>query len=674
MKLYVLLALILCSSVSYSQDSPSNFDYLDVFALQWVSNPQISPYGKRIVYERMGFDIMNDKQTTRLWIMDEDGTNHVKLTNREVNESDPIWSPGGGKIAFRSETNNGSEVYIYSLEQKSIARISQLEGTPTSLSWSPDGKWLAFQMFKASPAPTLAVLPKAPKGANWGSPARITTRLKHEADGEGYLKDGFSHIHLLSTEGGLIRQLTVGNYNYEGNLSWGKNSQKIYFSANRSYDREYNRNDSNIFSLDIDSKKIVQLTAMNGPEFSPIISPNGEYIAYLGYEDKVRTYQLTKLFVMNIDGSQKEMWLSDFDRSIYNLQWRNDSKSIYFAYDEFGHSTIAKISNAGRREDLCINMGGTTIGRPYPSGSFTISKKQDIAYTLSHPSHPAELAYGRGLKPIMKQISNINTVLIANRNMSEVEEVWYQSSIDDRKIQGWIVKPPNYDKTKSYPLLVENHGGPILNYGNRFSAEFQLYAAKGYLVFYPNPRGSTSYGEEFGDLLYNNYPGEDYQDVMDGVDYLIAQGFASEDNLFVTGGSAGGTMTAWIIGKNNRFKAAVVHKPVINWISKTLVADNYYGYANYRYAGQPWENFETYWKFSPISLVGNIETPTMVMVGMNDLRTPPSEAKQLYHALKLRKIKTMLIEFPDASHSIAKKPSNLIAKVAYTLAWCDKYR
>ena len=221
---------------------------------------------------------------------------------------------------------------------------------------------------------------------------------------------------------------------------------------------------------------------------------------------------------------------------------------------------------------------------------------------------------------------------------------------------------------------MENHGGPISNYGDRFSPEIQLYASAGFVVFYPNPRGSTSYGEEFGNLLYHHYPGNDYDDVMDGVDAILKKGYIPEDSLFVTGGSAGGIMTAWMIGSNNRFRAAAVVKPVMNWISKTLTADNYYGYAHYRYPGQPWENMETYMKFSPISLVGNIQTPTLVMVGTADLRTPLSEAKQLYHALKLRKIETALVEVPGAYHFISSRPSQLITKIEHIVAWFERYR
>jgi dipeptidyl aminopeptidase/acylaminoacyl peptidase len=236
-----------------------------------------------------------------------------------------------------------------------------------------------------------------------------------------------------------------------------------------------------------------------------------------------------------------------------------------------------------------------------------------------------------------------------------------------------VVHPPDFDPSRQYPLLLEIHGGPISNYGDRFSAEVQLYATAGYIVVYSNPRGSTGYGEEFGNLLYHDYPGNDYDDLMSVVDAMIERGYVDEESLYVTGGSAGGIMTAWIVGKTNRFRAAVVTKPVVNWISKTLVADNYNGYMHYRYPGTPWENPMGYWKFSPLSLVQNVETPTMVMVGTADLRTPLSESKQLYHALKLRRIPTALVTIPGSYHNISNRPSQLIAKVRHAIAWFKRY-
>ena len=376
---------------------------------------------------------------------------------------------------------------------------------------------------------------------------------------------------------------------------------------------------------------------------------------------------------MKSDGTGKTVLSKDLDRDVENATWASDSKGLYFMYNDLGITKIAYIDLNGKVTDIADTVGGTTLGRPYASGSFSVSEFGKISYTYGLSDRPADVAVIETNSGEEKVLTQVNADLLDYRNMGKVAELWYKSSKDKRDIQGWVVYPPKYVEGTKVPLIVENHGGPILNYGPYFSAEIQLYAAAGYAVFYPNPRGSTSYGEEFGNLLYNNYPGEDYNDVMDGVDELIKRGIADKDRLYVTGGSAGGIMTAWIIGKNNRFKAAVVAKPVMNWISKTLTADNYYGYANSRYPGQPWENFENYWKFSPISLVGNVETPTMVMVGLDDLRTPPSEAKQLYHALKLRKIETVLVEIPDASHGIAAKPSNLITKVAHALAWFEKF-
>ena len=645
---------------------------MDVFELEWAVDPQISPDGKQIVYRRTGFDIMKDIANGNLWIINSDGTSHQKLTSREVNESQATWSPNGDRIAFSSTTDEGSELYMYWLQSGHIAKISQLPKSPGNLTWSPNGKQIAFTMFIPQKPPVIAKLPEKPEGAEWATPARITDRLKHEADGSGYMAPGFNHIFIISAEGSTARQLTSGDYDHGSSLSFSPDGKQIYFSANRFEDWQYRFNNSEIYSLDIGSKTIEALTVQDGPDYSPKVSPDGKTIAYLGFEDRKQDHQNTVLSLMNSDGTNKRVISKNLDESLSKIIWDKDGKGLYVQYDDKGNSKIGYITTSGKINKIADNVGGTTIGRPYASGSYSISEDGTIAYTQSRPEYPSDIAIISKGKSV-ERITQLNADILDFRELGQTEEVWYKSSFDGRDIQGWIVKPPFYDASKSYPLLVENHGGPILNYGDRFTAEIQLYAAEGYVVFYPNPRGSTSYGEEFGNMLKNNYPGQDYNDVMDGVDYLVEKGVADNNRLFVTGGSAGGIMTAWIIGKTNRFKAASVVKPVMNWISKTLTADNYFYYANSRYEGQPWENFEQYWKFSPISLVGNVTTPTMVMVGLNDLRTPPSEAKQLYHALKLRKIETVLVEIPDASHGIANKPSNLISKVMHTLAWFEKF-
>ncbi|MCK8479085.1 S9 family peptidase [Psychroserpens algicola] len=671
-RLFFLLLIILGVQDINAQSEKIPFQPLDVFELEWASNPQIAPDGSQIIYRRNGYDIMKDTSKGSLWIINVDGSSHRKLTSREVNESQAKWSPSGDRIAFVSATDEGSELYMYWTKTGQIAKLSQLEKSPGNITWSPDGTQIAFTMFISQKPPVVAEMPAKPKGADWGKPVRITDRLKHEADGRGYMEPGFTHIFTIPAEGGSPRQLTTNDYNHNSNLSFSPDGNFIYFSANRVEDWEYRFNNSEIYKVNITTKQITTLTSQDGPDYNPIASPDGKTVAFLGYLDKVQAHQNTVLHLMNTDGSNRRIISSALDESVSNISWDNSGKGLYFTYDFKGNSKIAYITTSGKITKLADNLGGTTLGRPYASGSYAVANNGTLVYTQTRPEYPADLAVIQN-KKAPKLITSLNADVLGHRELGTTEEVWYTSSVDGRDIQGWIVKPPFYDSSKTYPLLVENHGGPILNYGDRFTAEIQLYAADGYIVFYPNPRGSTSYGEEFGNLLYNNYPGEDYNDVMDGVDYLVNKGIVDNEKLFVTGGSAGGIMTAWIIGKNNRFKAAVVAKPVMNWISKTLVADNYFGYANSRYPGQPWENFETYWKFSPISLVGHVETPTMVMVGLNDLRTPPSEAKQLYHALKLRKIETVLVEIPDASHGIASKPSNLITKVAHTLAWFKKY-
>ena len=668
-----LMCLLVVSQTTDAAERTS-FERMDVFELEWVSSPQISPDGRRVAYNRNSMDIMTDRAASRLWIIRTDGSGNVPLTGRDVSESGAVWSPDGSRVAFTSATENGAEIHVHWLADGKTARLTQLNRSPRGLSWSPDGEQIAFSMLVAEESPVLVSAPEKPDDAMWADEPRVTTRLKYERDGSGYIETGYNHYFVVPAVGGSPRQITSGTFHHTGTPEWSADGKALIFSGNRNEDWEHEFQNSEIYRVDIDSGDVVALTDRNGPDTSPVVSPDGRQIAYLSFGDKVRTYQVTKLHVMNTDGSDKVELLPDLDRSVSGLVWSKDSRSVYFQYDNHGDTKIAVTTLTGKMRDVAENLGGTTIGRPYGGGSFSVAPSGRIAYTHVTPYRPAELAIVETRKPEPAVVTSFNEDLFNWRDLGEVEELWYTSSVDGRDIQGWVVKPPGFDPQQDYPLLVENHGGPISNYGARFSPEVQLYAAAGYIVFYPNPRGSTGYGEAFGDLLFNNYPGDDYQDVMDGVDKLIESGLAREEQLYVTGGSAGGIMTAWIVGKNNRFRAAAVIKPIMNWMSKTLTADNYYGYANYRYPGQPWENMEGYMKFSPISLIGNVKTPTLVMVGTADMRTPISEAKQMYNALKIRGIDTALVEVPGAPHNIAGRPSQLITKIDHILAWFTKYQ
>ncbi len=654
--------------------NPHLFDLMDVFELEWASDPQISPDGSQVVYVRNSMDVMKDRKRAELWIVDTQGRSHRRLTIGDGRESSPRWSPDGRRLAYVSNQGGSSQIHLRWMDSGQTAKLSQLTRSPRGLAFSPDGTRLAFSMLVPAEPPRLATLPAKPKGAQWAKAPRYIVRVRNRADGVGYLEHGFYQLFVLPTEGGTPRQLTTGDFNHRSAPVWAPASDALLFSANRNDDWEYEFRNSEIYEVSVEGGQVQALTSRNGPDRSPTISPDGKRIAYLGFDDRVQTYQVTKLYVANRDGSRARALTADLDRDAAAPIWAANGRGIFFSYDDEGNTKVAHANLDGEIRVLAESLGGTSYGRPYGGGSFSVSTLGRFAYTVGTPTRPADVVVGGRNESGTKRLTALNSDLLDHKQLGKVEEIWWDSSHDGRKVQGWLVTPSDFDASRKYPLILEIHGGPISNYGDRFSAEVQLYATAGYVVLYANPRGSTSYGEEFGNLLHHNYPGQDYDDLMSGVDAVIARGFIDERNLFVTGGSAGGIMTAWIVGKTSRFTAAVAVKPVINWYSKVLVADNYYAYHEYRYPGSPWENPEAYLKFSPISLVGNVTTPTLLMTGDADLRTPLSEAEQFFHALKLRRIDTGLVRIPGASHNIVARPSQLIAKVAHVLAWFEKYR
>ena len=670
MKNLICLIILISSYQSHAKLS-KKLELIDIFNLEYVSDPQISPDGKTIVYVRNYKDIMTDKNLSNLWMINFDGSHNRPLTAGSQSDMAPLWSHDGNKLLYQSNADGKMRIYLRWMDSGNVTILTNTSQNPENVSWSLDDKSIAFTMFVSTENSSIIKLPKKPEGAQWNKPAVYIDKLNYRADGEGYIKSGYTQLFTLPVSGGTPRQITDSQYHH-GAPIWTHNNKSLIFSANLHVNGEYDPLNSEIYSISLVDGKIQALTTRQGPDLSPQISPDGKHIAYLGFDDKYLGYQQNSLYLMNIDGSHSQLISQSFDRNIQNIKWGNKGKGLYFQYDDKGDTKLSYISTSGRISDITKNLGGLSLGRPYNDGNYSVSTNGKYAYTFGETDHPADLSSGINGKD--KRLTKLNEDLFSHKNLGQVEEIWYKSSYDQRDIQGWIVKPPQFDPNKKYPLILEIHGGPFASYGSMFSAEIQLYAAAGYVVLYTNPRGSTSYGKEFANLIHHNYPSQDYDDLISGVDAVIAKGYINNNQLFVTGGSGGGVLSAWIVGKTNRFKAAVVAKPVINWTSFVLHADSPAYFTKYWFADMPWENPESFHKRSPLSLISHVKTPTMLLTGEQDFRTPISESEQYYTALKLQKVESAMVRIPGASHGIAARPSNLMAKVAAILAWFEKYK
>ena len=664
----------LVGQVNEEAADPDRLQYMDVFEMEVADDPRIAPDGDRVVYVRRGFDVMTDRARSALWVVDTDGSNHRAITDGSGSVSSPRWSPAGDRLLYVGSSGGANQLFVRWMDTGQTAELTNVTESPGNIAWSPDGNWIAMTMFVPEPASAFAKMPSRPEGAEWTTPARVVSKLRYRADGRGYVPDGNTHVFVLPADGGTPRQLTSGAYDHGGGLSWSPDSRSIVFSANRG-DPDFDVRNSEVFEIAVETRELRQLTDRFGPDGGPAVSPDGSRIAYTGFDDRHQGYQVSRLYVMDRAGGGARR-VGDLDRDVGNLNWAADGRSLFIQYDDQGTTRVASITLDGEVTDLAADLGGVALGRPYGGGSYTVARDGSFAFTVNSPARPADVAVGRaGTEP--RRITGLNEDLLAHKELAPVEEIWWESSHDGRPVHGWIAKPPGFDPSRKYPLVLEIHGGPFANYGPRFAAEVQFYAAAGYVVFYTNPRGSTSYGEEFGNLIHHAYPGRDYDDLMSGVDAVIELGYVDEDNLMVTGGSGGGVLTAWIVGKTDRFGAAVSQKPVIDWISFSLTSDGYASYYQYWFPGPVWEDgmLEHYWARSPLSLVGNVTTPTMLITGEQDLRTPMGQTEQYYQALKIRKVPTQMVRIQNAWHGIASSsPSNLIAKVANVLEWFERYR
>tara|TARA_R110001606_G_scaffold3463_14_gene15287 strand:- start:18805 stop:20868 length:2064 start_codon:yes stop_codon:yes gene_type:complete len=644
-----------------------------VFDMEYATDPQVSPDGKTVAYVRHSMDRMTDRDTGRIWILNlADGSNRPLVTGGS-GASSPRWSPDGSRMVFATETEGKPEIRVLYMDSGRSFPLAQFLEGPSEATWSPDGRHVAFSMFVKGEAPSFAKAPTPPEGAEWNESVKVIDTLTFRFDGAGYLENGATQVFVLPVDGGTPRQVTFGDADMQS-PEWLDNDT-LLVSGNAAEDRDMDPVESEIYAVELADLSIKPLTTRDGPDTSPAVSPDGKTIAYRGFDDKTLSYQQADLYLMNADGTNVRALAADFPGDIGQTQWTPDGKSLLVLSEDHGVLSLFRIDLNGKVTQVMTGIGGGSIGRPYAEGSFSVSggRKPVISYMAGFTDRPAEIGTVGLDGKNAKVLTDLNADVLPYLEMARVEEVKVASSHDGREIEAWVAFPPDFKADGSFPMILEIHGGPFAMYGPYFGSEIQRYAAEGYVTVWSNPRGSTGYGEDFALEIDLAYPGNDYDDLMSVVDEMVARKYVDPERLFVTGGSGGGILTAWIVTQTDRFAAAASIKPVINWMTMALAGDIAQVVRRHWIRAEPWSDPEAFLKHSPIRYMDRVVTPTLVMVGEEDWRTPPWEAEQFYTALKMNGVDTAYIRIPGSPHYIASRPSRLIAKTDNIMGWFARY-
>ncbi len=636
--------------------------------LDWerVQSPRIAPDGRQVLYARQWVDKMGDEWKTAIWLVNADGTRNRFL----VEGSSPRWSPDGSRIAYLAPDDAGrSQIHVRWMDAEgAVSRITRMaDGSPSDLAWSPDGSRIAFSMRVPPDAPTSALwsvsLPR-PAGAEWTPEPRIIESLVYRQDRVGWVQEGFEHLFVVSADGGTPRQVTSGDYDH-GAATWTPDGAGLLFDGLRIPDAGYRWQESEIYRVDVATGAVRQLTQRRGPDGSPVPSPDGRYVAYVGHDTTGMDYIESSLYVMDADGSNPRDLTSSLDRRPSGHFWAPDGRGVYFNLAADGHANLYFVSLAGQ-------IRAVTEGAHMLSVS-DVSRGGVAVGILEGPQTPSDvIAFDLARPGSRRQLTRVNDDVLEGKKLGEVEEIVYPS-FDGLEIMGWIIKPPDFDPSRRYPMMLVIHGGPHGMYDIGFNFGWQEHAARDYVILYTNPRGSSGYGSEFGNAIQYAYPGDDFHDLMAGVDEVVSRGYVDDANMFVYGCSGGGVLTAWVVGHTDRFAAAASLCPVIDWVSFVGQVDGnpLRWYADFERF--PWEDPSEHIRRSPLSYVGNVTTPTLLMTGVLDLRTPISQAEEFYQALKAQNKPTALIRMNGEWHGTTSKPSNFLRTQLYLRKWFERW-
>lgn len=665
---FAFLALPLASQETRSATRLTTDHYFD---LERVASPQISPDGARIVYARQIVNQIEDRWDSALWIMNADGSHNRSLAKGSA----PRWSADGKRILYIADGEpKGAQIFVRWIDDEgSATQVTHATDKIADARWSPDGKWIAFSMFLPDKNAWNISMPSAPQGAHWTAAPRMVESLHYRQDQVGFLEDGHTHLFVVSAEGGAPRRLTNGKWSVGAGelrgavaMDWTPDSKSIVFEADRSDQSDLHYQTSQLLVVDLASGAIRELVSKPGSWGRPKVSPDGKSVAFTGYPASKRTHTVSDLYVIPLAGGEMRKIDGDYDRDPVNLQWTPDSAGIYFDAEDHGSRNIQYAALAGG------NVRAVTTGAHVLTFDSASSDLMAVG-TVSDPDNPPEVVRFNLRRPSeFTKLTNINAGLLAGIHLGKTEEIDFTSS-NNAKVQGWVVKPPDFDTNKKYPLILEIHGGPFSMYNVAFNYMFQNFAANDFVVLYINPRGSTGYGTAFSGGIDHNYPGPDYDDLMAGVDATIGKGFVDPSHMYVSGCSGGGVLSSWVIGHTDRFAAAAVRCPVIDWMSMAGHTD--IPLFTYSFFQKPfWEDPSDWLSHSSLMSVGKVTTPTLLMTGVLDRRTPMPQTEEYYAALKVRGVPVRLLQFEGEYHGTGSKPSNFIRTQLYMMSWFKNWQ
>ena len=664
----------------------------DLNSFLWIAAPRIAPDGSRIVYTRINVNQKHTGYETALWIISSSGGPARQLT-AGPHDSSPAWSPDGRLLAFlRASEKDGkpqpAQIYLLVMDGGEARPLTDLPKGAGGPVWSPDGHSIAFSS---------TTLPKdfdKKKDDEQKSDVRIITRAVYRMNGAGYLDpERPSHIWTVPVpktpgEPQKASEVTQGEFS-ESNMVWSRDGSQIYFTSRRVLEPYYEPPHTDLYSVRSSGGEITHIAGLDGPMGNLALSPDGSRMAFsgahsIGKDGVQRSYSQPDLFITSLQpGSVPKNLTANYDYDIGSGAggdqapprgngpshpfWSKDGRYVFIVAAEEGRANLKRIdAETGQ-------VGPLTAGDHDVFSYSATADGSKVAVLISDPTKIGDL-YVVDAPLHVRRLTNINEDLFSKLNLTEPAMIWY-NSFDGKRIQAWVQRPPDFQEGKKYPMIINIHGGPHAAYGYVFDHEIQWMAAKGYVVLYPNPRGSTSYGQDFGNIIQYHYPGDDFKDLMAGVDELIKRGWVDPNRLGVTGGSGGGLLTNWVIGHTQRFKAAVAQRDIADWADFWYDAD-FTLFTPMWFRGAPWEQEADFKARSPITYIKDVTTPLMLIEGEADYRTPPAAGgEQMFRALKYRKIPTVMIRFPGESHELSRSgnPKHRVERLQHIVAWFDKY-